>query len=127
MNWAPILAGSLKINQAAATPAQRLATDTGLASRIAIWDRDSVLVTLNLFPVVQVIQFNQLGPRVPGVLHRHRQSHIGLAAQRGPYGVFEHGRVLQVHAREPLPTRTPCRGTWTTPGNGGTRRIGKNT
>ena len=60
-----ILAGSLKINQVAAAPTQRLASETGLAARIAIWDEDSVLVTLNLFPAARNIQFNQLGPRVP--------------------------------------------------------------
>jgi DNA-binding IclR family transcriptional regulator len=33
--------------------------------RLAIWDQDTVLVTLNLFPHSQAIQFHQLGPRVP--------------------------------------------------------------
>jgi DNA-binding IclR family transcriptional regulator len=60
-----ILAGTLKINQVGAGPAQRLAQKTHLMVRIAIWDQDTVLVTLNLFPHSRVIQFHQLGPRVP--------------------------------------------------------------
>ncbi|MEW6262015.1 MAG: IclR family transcriptional regulator [Thermodesulfobacteriota bacterium] len=60
-----ILAGSLRINQVGAGPAQRLATQTGLVCRLAIWDRNAVLVTLNLFPNSRDVQFQQLGPRVP--------------------------------------------------------------
>jgi DNA-binding IclR family transcriptional regulator len=60
-----ILAGSLRINQVAAEPAQRLARRTGLVGRVAIWDHESVLVTLNLFPKASEPMPNNLGPRLP--------------------------------------------------------------
>jgi DNA-binding IclR family transcriptional regulator len=63
-----ILSGTLKINQVGGSVAQRLARDTGLMVRLATWDRDFVLITLNLFPTVDdSFLFRQLGlgPRVP--------------------------------------------------------------
>ena len=60
-----ILAGSLRINQVAAEPAQRLARQSGLVARVAIWDSESVLVTLNLFPQASEPIPNNLGPRLP--------------------------------------------------------------
>ena len=60
-----ILTGSLRINQVAAEPAQRLARQSGLVARVAIWDQESVLVTLNLFPQASEPVPNNLGPRLP--------------------------------------------------------------
>lgn len=60
-----ILAGTLKINQVGAGPAHRLAQNTRQMVRVAIWDQDAILVTLNLFPQSQAVRFHQLGPRVP--------------------------------------------------------------
>jgi IclR family KDG regulon transcriptional repressor len=60
-----ILAGSLRVNQVAAEPAQRLARQTGLVARVAIWDHETVLVTMNLFPQASEPMPNNLGPRLP--------------------------------------------------------------
>lgn len=60
-----ILSSTLKINQVGAGPARRLADATNYMIRIAIWDRDEILVTFNVFPGSQTINYQQLGPRVP--------------------------------------------------------------
>jgi len=60
-----IFAGSLKINQVAGDLVQRMATNTGQYARIAIWDKDTMLVTRNAFPAVEGLIFQQVGPRVP--------------------------------------------------------------
>lgn len=62
------LSGTLKVNQIGGPTAQRLSKDTGHMTRVAIWDRDMILITLNLFPTVDdSFLFRQLGlgPRVP--------------------------------------------------------------
>lgn len=62
------LSGTLKINQVGGAVGQRLAKNTGLMVRLATWDRDRVLITMNLFPAVDdSFLFRQLGlgPRVP--------------------------------------------------------------
>ena len=62
------LSGTLKINQISGPTAQRLSKSTGYMARVAIWDRDMVLITLNLFPTIDdTYLFRQLGlgPRVP--------------------------------------------------------------
>ncbi|SCY86747.1 IclR family transcriptional regulator [Desulfoluna spongiiphila] len=55
----------LRVNQIGGAAVQRLARQTSLMSRIAIWDRDMVLVTLNRFPHDQCPPFTNLGPKVP--------------------------------------------------------------
>ncbi|MFH2065480.1 MAG: IclR family transcriptional regulator [Pseudomonadota bacterium] len=60
-----ILSCTLKINQVGAGPARRLADATNYMIRIAIWDRGEILVTFNVFPGSQTINYQQLGPRVP--------------------------------------------------------------
>ncbi|WP_300667145.1 IclR family transcriptional regulator [Desulfoluna sp.] len=55
----------LRVNQIGGSAAQRLARQTSLMARIAIWDRGMVLVTLNLFPNDQPLPFTTLGPKVP--------------------------------------------------------------
>lgn len=62
------LSGTLKVNQIGGPTAQRLAKSTGHMTRIAIWDRDMILITLNLFPTIDdTFLFRQLslGPTVP--------------------------------------------------------------
>ncbi|MFC1534733.1 IclR family transcriptional regulator [Thermodesulfobacteriota bacterium] len=59
-----ILAGTLEINQKAAQPAHQLAKRTQLLSRIAIWDGDSVMITLNAYPRPYAVLPHQIGPRV---------------------------------------------------------------
>jgi IclR family KDG regulon transcriptional repressor len=60
-----VLAGSLEINQKGAGPAYQLATQTGLVSRIAIWDLDSALLTVNIEPRSHLFFVHQIGPRIP--------------------------------------------------------------
>jgi DNA-binding IclR family transcriptional regulator len=60
-----ILAGTMPINQAGAGPAQRLSQETRMIVRLGIWDKQSMLVTLSLFPDTDATQFQNLGPRVP--------------------------------------------------------------
>ena len=59
-----ILAGSLRINQVGGGPAQMLTRSTGLATRLAIWDQNSALVTLLLFPESVNVLYHQIGPRI---------------------------------------------------------------
>lgn len=59
-----IMAGTLEINQKAAGLAHQLAGRTGLISRVAIWDRDAALVTLNVWPHHTDSLAQQIGPRV---------------------------------------------------------------
>jgi IclR family transcriptional regulator, KDG regulon repressor len=60
-----VLAGSLEINQKGAGPAYQLAKRTGLVSRIAIWDADSALLTVNMEPRSHLFFVYQIGPRIP--------------------------------------------------------------
>lgn len=60
-----LLSGSLSINQVGAAPAQRLARASGRMVRLAIWDRDTVIVTLNIVPETDIGTGYPLGPRVP--------------------------------------------------------------
>jgi DNA-binding IclR family transcriptional regulator len=60
-----VLAGSLEINQKGAGPAYQLAKQTGLVSRIAIWDLDSALLTVNIEPRSHLFFVHQIGPRLP--------------------------------------------------------------
>ena len=59
-----IMAGTLEINQKAAGMAHQLAGHTGLVCRVAIWDRDAALVTLNVWPHHANSLAQQVGPRV---------------------------------------------------------------
>ena len=59
-----IMSGTLEINQKAESPAHRLATCTGFICRVAIWDRDAALVTLNVTPRHDQMLSRQIGPRV---------------------------------------------------------------
>jgi IclR family KDG regulon transcriptional repressor len=59
------LAGNLEINQKAVSPANKLAKSVKLVSRIAIWDGDSALITLNVDPRSNSLFVFQVGPRIP--------------------------------------------------------------
>jgi IclR family KDG regulon transcriptional repressor len=59
------LAGNLEINQKAVGPANRLAKSASLVSRIAIWDGNSALITLNVDPHSKSLFVHQIGPRIP--------------------------------------------------------------
>ncbi|MBU3916325.1 IclR family transcriptional regulator [bacterium] len=59
------LSSTLRINQAGTEIVRRLAQKNSNWARIGIWDNNSVLVTLNYFPNIDYLQFQQLGPRVP--------------------------------------------------------------
>jgi DNA-binding IclR family transcriptional regulator len=59
-----IMAGTLEINQKGGGLAQQLAGRTGLTCRLAIWDNDAALVTLNAAPNYADTLSQQIGPRV---------------------------------------------------------------
>lgn len=59
-------AANLRINRYASKPLHILANDTMVCCRVAIWDADTVFITLTVFPKGLDNHFNQLGPRVPG-------------------------------------------------------------
>jgi IclR family KDG regulon transcriptional repressor len=59
------LAMNLEINQKALGPANKLAKSVNLVSRIAIYDGDSTLITLNIDPRSKSLFVHQIGPRIP--------------------------------------------------------------
>ena len=59
-----ILSGTLEFNQKAAGPVNQLAKRVQLLSRVAIWDGDSVVITLNAYPRPRAVFPYQIGPRV---------------------------------------------------------------
>jgi IclR family KDG regulon transcriptional repressor len=60
-----IMGGTLEINQKAAGPARSLAGKTGLLCRIAVWDHDAALCTMEVAPQDYDIALAQrIGPRV---------------------------------------------------------------
>lgn len=59
-----IMGGTLEINRKALGPAHRLAEETGLVCRVAIWDRDAALVTLDIDPRESEPFSARIGPRV---------------------------------------------------------------
>ena len=59
-----IMSGTLEINQKAESPAHHLADRTGFICRLAIWDSDAALVTLNVTPRHTQLVSRQIGPRV---------------------------------------------------------------
>jgi len=60
-----ILAATLEINVKAEGAAQQLTKRTHLVTRIAIWDGNSALITLNVDPRSYASFVHQIGPRVP--------------------------------------------------------------
>jgi len=59
-----IMGGSLEINQKASGPAHSLAESTGLVCRVAIWDHDAALVTMEVAPHNYKALSQRIGPRV---------------------------------------------------------------
>jgi DNA-binding IclR family transcriptional regulator len=59
-----IMVGTLEINQKAAGPARRLAAQTGLICRVAIWDADAALITLDMSRQEAETTAVRIGPRV---------------------------------------------------------------
>jgi DNA-binding IclR family transcriptional regulator len=59
-----IMGGSLEINQRALGPAHNLVERTGLMSRVAIWDYDAALLTLEVAPHNYSALAQRIGPRV---------------------------------------------------------------
>lgn len=59
------LSATLKVNQVGLSPARRLSEQTGRMTRVAIWDRNAALVTLNLFPNTHATFQHHMGPRLP--------------------------------------------------------------
>jgi IclR family KDG regulon transcriptional repressor len=59
-----VLAGTLELNLKAAGPCQQLAKRSQLIARVAIWDGDAVVITLNIYPAARPVLPHQIGPRV---------------------------------------------------------------
>jgi DNA-binding IclR family transcriptional regulator len=59
-----IMGGTLEINQKASGPAHRLAENTGLMCRVAIWDHDAALLTMEVTPHNYNALAQRIGPRV---------------------------------------------------------------
>lgn len=59
-----IMAGTLEINQMAANQIRRLADKLEMICRLAIWDNDAALVTLNAAPSYPEGSAGRIGPRV---------------------------------------------------------------
>ena len=60
-----IYLGGSKVYQVGAAPAYRLLKQTGLPTRLAMWDKNSVVVLINIFPSSDTFQYFNMGPRVP--------------------------------------------------------------
>lgn len=56
----------LEINQRAVAPLQNLANKINRLCRVAIWDRNSIMVTMNIQPQGHESTTRQFGPRLPG-------------------------------------------------------------
>lgn len=59
-----IMGGTLEINQKASGPVHSLVERTGLVSRIAIWDHDAALLTMEVAPHNYSALAQRIGPRV---------------------------------------------------------------
>ena len=59
-----IMGGTLEINQKASGPARSLAEKTGLVCRVAIWDHDAALLTMEVTPHDYQALAQRIGPRV---------------------------------------------------------------
>ena len=59
-----IMGGTLEINQKASGPVHSLVQKTGLMSRVAIWDQDAALLTLEVNPHDYGALAQRIGPRV---------------------------------------------------------------
>lgn len=59
-----VMAGTLDVNRMASGPAHQITAQTGLISRVAVWDGDAALVTLNVSPHQGSSLSQQIGPRV---------------------------------------------------------------
>lgn len=95
-----VLYSTLKINQVGAPLAQALAKSLSITVRIAIWDHDTALITLNLFPESSTVYYHQFGPRVPA-----HCSSIGKAIlAHMPEGFLED--YLEKHELVPLTSKT---------------------
>ena len=84
-----ILAGSLNINQRGAGLAYQLAKQTGLVSRIAIWDLDSALLTVNIEPRSHLLFVHQIGPRIPPYCSALGKALLAFLEPRELQGYFE--------------------------------------
>jgi len=63
-NFGVIVGETLEINQMAEDPAHQLADSTGLICRVALWDYDAALVTLDITPREAEFLSRRIGPRL---------------------------------------------------------------
>ena len=84
-----ILSGTLEINHKASGPAFQLAERTGLVSRIAIWDGNSALVSLNINPRFPSLYIQQIGPRIPAYCSAVGKAILAYLEQRELNGYID--------------------------------------
>jgi len=83
------LADTLKVNHLGAQVARSLAEKFRFVVRIAIWDQNSMLVTLNVIPGLKSSQFQQLGPRVPAYCSASGKAVLSTFAERDLLQYFQ--------------------------------------
>jgi DNA-binding IclR family transcriptional regulator len=71
LNLGIIVEDTLEINQKAQGPAKDLAGKTGLICRVAIWDEDAALITLDVIPREVEVLARRIGPRVAAYATSH--------------------------------------------------------
>jgi DNA-binding IclR family transcriptional regulator len=96
-----ILADSLEINEKAASPVLRLVNRTRLTSRIAVWDGDSVLLTLNIDPRYHDSFVKQIGPRIPAYLSATGKAFLAFLEPDQIKDYFAHTELVS-HTRNTI-------------------------
>jgi DNA-binding IclR family transcriptional regulator len=95
-----VLAGSLEINQKGAGRAYQLSKQTGLVSRIAIWNLDVALLTVNIEPRSHLFFVHQIGPRIPAYCSGIGKALLAFLEPRELQGYLERVKL------EPLTANT---------------------
>lgn len=93
-----VLGASLEINQKGAGLAYQLAKRTGLISRIAIWDLDSALLTVNIEPRSHLLFAHQIGPRIPAYCSALGKALLAFLEPRELQGYFDRVKLKPLTA-----------------------------
>ncbi len=78
LNLGIIVEDTLEINQKAQGPAKDLAEKTGLICRVAIWDEDAALITLDVIPREVDVLARRIGPRVAAYATSHGRAMLAF-------------------------------------------------
>ena len=98
-----VLAGTLAVNRNGAGPAYQLSRQTGLVSRIAIWDLDAALLTVSIEPRSHIFFVHQIGPRIPAyctgvgkaLLSRLERNEVGAYLDRTHLEAYTENTLIQ--------------------------------